>query len=578
MGLSNGFRSNKKARFNSSNITLGDCSNKNFCNSSASILSVVNNKTLKNIINCQGMTVLNLHDTAIRRIRSCPLIYSITIIDNNTLEVLKLPSVIEANLHNARDLCIIDLPHAIRISIDHLPRLQQLKLPRVVNVSISNMNLCNKPTIYELFPCAEELTLTNVCGFNELERFSGLHLRKITIRNCDISTITNLEEFDEIIIENCFSLQSIEHLYDVKSLIVDNCPKLLRVEQISSKQITITRCNELLHISNIISTMLQIEYCFELMTIPSLAVDSIIIGRCPSLCDINLYHNLSQAVIDHCDSLEMIHFDGDVAFGYDKLVLKLYGSNQIIDIKDWYVSNLVIRNNSSLETIRSIYNLTELSIFDCRELVTIADVSILEDLSIESCPALETMENIYGFSNLALVDCESLTRFSMYLTELKTVIVNHCFNLNFTISGSMLEDLSLVDCGFVIITDLSYRAELEIKNARMLPDTSTSTPNILSRIGISVYQESIDLGNLMANMMYQAGVISKRLRSFTIRSRYLKFLDLKFKDELYDCAICQECVCPASSTFTRCNHVFHSSCLGEWLQIRRSCPLCVSEL
>lgn len=40
-----------------------------------------------------------------------------------------------------------------------------------------------------------------------------------------------------------------------------------------------------------------------------------------------------------------------------------------------------------------------------------------------------------------------------------------------------------------------------------------------------------------------------------------------------ECGIClQELI--NNKTFTKCAHVFHTSCLREWLSIRNTCPQC----
>ena len=43
---------------------------------------------------------------------------------------------------------------------------------------------------------------------------------------------------------------------------------------------------------------------------------------------------------------------------------------------------------------------------------------------------------------------------------------------------------------------------------------------------------------------------------------------------LMDCSICLEIILPDTSTTTICNHIFHTECLNNWLEIKNSCPLC----
>ena len=47
-----------------------------------------------------------------------------------------------------------------------------------------------------------------------------------------------------------------------------------------------------------------------------------------------------------------------------------------------------------------------------------------------------------------------------------------------------------------------------------------------------------------------------------------------------ECSICLQPMGPESAVISivGCNHAFHRQCIGEWLAVRRSCPLCCAPL
>ena len=41
-----------------------------------------------------------------------------------------------------------------------------------------------------------------------------------------------------------------------------------------------------------------------------------------------------------------------------------------------------------------------------------------------------------------------------------------------------------------------------------------------------------------------------------------------------DCPICTKPNVGSTTTCYRCNQIFHDDCLGNWLKIKKSCPMC----
>ena len=561
-------RSSKKVRYNSSVLDIDRSSDfSSFSNPNTSVVNIHNNHSIKSIVNCTNLSILNIANSVVGTIKSCPILYSLSIRNNEGMNHLKVSSVREVSLNKLLDLQTVEMLQVRQAMLDTLPSLKQIKMPNATHISINDIGSEYCPKLLKSFPLARHIELMNIKNFNPCERFSGANLKKLIIRNCDIKFICNLKDFDEVVIENCNHIQYVESILDVKILTVINCPNLYRLEHVVSNNLTIQRCNSLRKISQIECRELTIEYCFELAVIPTLEANEITVTRCPSLVKIHLYEDIQVLNINTCEALTYIDFNSSDALGYSNLTMNLEGDNQITEIKDWYVARLTIKHNASLEIIKNIYNLIDLSLIDCRYIYALSDASVLSDLYIELCPSLETVTNIYGFSKMSLIDCDSLTTFEMYLTELRHVHINNCLNLNLKLCGDLLASICLLDCGSVLILNVSDDAKIEIKNVSMMPDMPSKNQSHVN-----------DLRSHMRLMIDSTQTIVNFIKKKIMRKRFLNFLAFKETFGTYDCPICHESICPSLSTVTSCNHMFHSSCLFKWLVVKRSCPLCNDNL
>ena len=561
-------QSNKRAKLNTSVVCLGpETTVQAFSNSKASVLTIQNNSSINQVLNCPSLSILQLSQTQVVEINDCSILYSLTISDNIGLKMLNLFSVRKLNISRAMNLESIDMENVQTAKLKDLPLLTDITLPTLTEVSVDNVGaMC--PHLSSSFPKAHSIELINVSSFDKKERFSGSLLRHLTFRNCNIRNINCLNELDELIVEDCKFLQSITNL-KLKSLMAANCNGLIKIESITSELITVSRCNHLRKLSQLDCEKLNIEFCFEIATLPTLETKDLAISRCPSLVKINLSESVQTAMIDNCESLTYIDFDSEIAYGYNNLEIRMYGDNELTAIKDWFVAKLDVRNNSSLESIQNIYNLVDLTVVNCRELCSISDASVLGDLHIEMCPSLEEVSNMYGFTNLVVIECDMLSLFQTYLTELRNVYISNCNNLTFAIMGSQLESLALIDCGAIMVHDLPIDAEVDVKNASLLPNLSSS--DVIEDVSQSAalkFRTHIEL------MITKARLISRYVKKFIVRNRYLKYIRFKNENDVYDCPICHDVIIPNNSTVTSCSHIFHVTCLFEWLKIKRSCPLC----
>ena len=568
-------RAAKKAKLSSPIIDINN--NEEVCfGKNTTVLSIKNNDEIKDISDCKNLSVLTLENTSIEKIYSCPNLYHLTVNKNDGLEIINLPSVKVAQLKDICDIDVIKLESASKVILDNMPMLTTLLLPNALDVSISNMDLFNM-TFRKSIPRAISLNLHNVSGMKSFNEIKCNNLMKLVIDNCSFTSISNLDGYDEIIIENCSSLRHIENISNVDKLTINNCPELFSLDTVKDVlHLHVSRCETLRRIRNIEGVNLFIEYCFNLLTLDSLYVEKIKISRCPFLVSICLHPDLLHLIVDHCSFLESLKFNYENPFCYSNLRIDIIGDNMIQEVQDWYASKLVIKENQTLERIIKVHNLIDLTIIDCVELNTISEIYITNNLTIQCCPSLEDVLNVHGFGELSLIDCEALTNFHISGVYLKELSINGCPGLNTNFHGDNLKNLTLINTGFVIVHSLSNYSTIDIKNARLLPNLS-STNNQIDTLECNediVNNEAMLLKSHMNKLFQSAKCILGRYQSYNIRCNYLQFIQMKKNDRICDCVICQETISPETSKITKCGHIFHSRCLSEWFSIRRTCPLC----
>lgn len=557
----------KQAKYDSAivDVGYGSCI-KNFCNPHSLVLKIVDNDSIQKVVNCPNLCMLLIERSNVQKIIQCPVLYSLSIIDNYCMKQIKSSSIQELFLKNVSCLETIEMSKTTKVHLEDLTLIKTLKIPKAAEVVLINVSIENVNALDSLFPNVTSLGLFNIKAVNRIEGLQCNLLKILHLDNCNsLIKLSDLDGFEKIIVKNCISLKSIEDLFGVKQLIIENCPNLKKVRQVKCNELIISRCDKIVALENIISNTLKAEYCLLLNSIDTVYADKLILSKCISLVKLELNEDLNEIIIDNCDNLTYVEFSCEIAFCYNDLSITILGSNQITDISDWYASKLCIQNNNSLESVKSVYNLTELSISNCTELYSLSDITVLGDLSIESCVSLENIVNVYGFYNLLVINCPQLQTFEMFLTELKEVMINGCPNLQLQLNCNRIRTLSLIDCGAIILEDLAEDALVEINNVGLLP-------NILSKEDAKDCVSKIN--SRMESLVKNASIILRYIRAFIIRKKYITFSSLYKTNSIYDCAICYDKLTIQSSTLTKCNHLFHQYCISEWLSIKRTCPLC----
>ncbi len=573
-------RAHKRMRLHPSTVQITkSISNVAICQQ-VTALEVDQNHDLAKIVDYPFLTVIKLMDTKVNCIDKCPSLYSLNVVDNSGLKLLYSSSIRDIHLEDVYNLRVVDIPSAINIVITRLHVLRELNAKQAKNVTISDISLyhsnINIPTS---FPKLDRLELIDVEDF-DLGAIQNGPVKELIIRNCDITHLSDLEGFRNITIENCNSLQTINRLFDIDQLTIANCPNLFRIENvIICNKMHVKKCNNLKVISNIEGNAVSIEYCFALSVLPSVYVDYLSVNRCPSLSSVSLYGKMQSFSVDNCKSLQDVYFQYDDMQSYSDLEIRIVGDNEIEEIKDWFVSSLVVADNATLEAIINVNDIAVLSLQNCSELCILANLYIQEELSIECCPSLKEISNIFGGNKLSVIDCEDLMSISI-CTQYEDIMIDACPQLFATFDGSMLQQLTLSDCGSIVLFHLSQHALVSVHDVRLLPNISVDvldvqTPDVDE---LPVYKEAIFLNDHIVKLIAAARVITKKLKSYLARKTLRRFIQLKKEDRLPECAICHDELEPSLSTFIECNHVFHVECIHHWFNIRRSCPLCNIDL
>lgn len=521
------------------------------------------------------LAMLNLHRTHVVSIENCPSLYSVSIHENVGMVSLESMSVREIIISNAYNLSTLELHNATRVTLDNLHVIEKVVSPLASVVSISNMSIDPRSfDILESFPNMKSLQLDNVSGaqFYDFDDFALTHLH---IENCDITTLEDLEGYEEIVIKNCPGIRKISKVFDTQSLSVVDCDNLFKIENVFSiTDIVIDRCSSLKTLRYVESTSLCISYCFDLTYLATTYIERVEIRRCPSITNIMLFDATKYINIEYCDCLESIDFESGDAFNFATLEMRVLGDNNIIDIKDWYVSDLTIEDNSNIETISSVYNVNKLTINNCPDLYEISNMVVLEHLNISNCPTLESVRQLYGIQYMSILECEQLGDMDIHFAAIKSVVIGSCPNIILSMDAERLQSLMLFDCGFVSIRNLNKTAVVNVTNTRMLPNVSSN--DILDTE--LMHFSTLKLIHHISILDRLAQLLGRQARTYLLRQKLSKYIDIKKRDRVLDCVICYDSLSFHSTAFTPCNHMFHTTCLNRWFRERVTCPLCNQDL
>lgn len=554
----------KKARYTYNILSEVASLDSTFINSKTTSLFVESNTHLQKIYQCPVLSILVLKNSAVQTIKSCATLCNLTIENNRGMQTLKSSSVRNAILFDCHNLKTIVLDKVDIIHLSGLYNIEVIKAPNARHVTLTNIDLNLLPFhLFEAFPSMNTLVLDAVVGFNT-EDIYGCNIESLTLRNCDISSFGSLNNVNTITIEDCSELTSISDLKHINTVIVVNCSKLTTVEILSGiTTFRIERCNSLQYLFAIEANECNILYCFTLLEVPYLEIQTLVLKYCPFLLKTSVSTSYRSLTLDSCYSFESIAFQGGSANAHIDLRITLIGNTNIYCISEWFARVLTIRDNNTLEEIKQVQNLYEMTISNCSELNAIHNLQA-SVISIHQAPILETIYEVFCLTEINLIGCESLVSVKTPLAKLISVMINDCINLMITIDASYLTDITLINCGLVIPFNIHPDCVVLVENANQLPDTHTVNASpIVSRV-LDIHKST----NLIMDRMY----------SYLIKQRYQSFIKLMKEKRISDCVICHDNIDISTFTITKCNHVFHTTCMNSWLQIRRICPLCNAEI
>lgn len=551
----------------------------------SAVIRVKRNDLLKVISDYSNLTIINLSCTKVEKIENCPILYSLRIAHNQGLNNLELNTVEDLYLESAVSLTCINMPMVKQATLKHLPRLSSIILPKAIEVYMNNIDFSKAKVKPIYMPEVRTLRLKNLKGVKTQDAFNyAMNLSTLIIDNCDLVCLNKLDNYDQVVIQNCKSLQMISNITNIRRLTIDNCPRLFSCENMTDMgSIVVSRCDALVRFKNTEAANITFEYCFALTELNLSMVEYIEVNRCPSFSRFTVQPELQQLTFNQCGFLDEIIFTQEYVLSGTELSLEIIGDNMIEGIDDWWVSRLSIKENQTLKYITHINNLNYLALEDCHELCSIAHAIVSNDIKIHCCSSLESIYNIDGFQSLSITDCDSLIDLRVKYSNATKMIIKNCLDLNFTFNGFHLEKLILEDVGVALISHITPSAKIRISNVSMLPDLVSENINDEDNSPEDSDSEDLEEYNYPASMILKSHfmkmndackIIYQRIKTFKIRRAFLKYTQLQREKDLCDCVICQEAISFQTGTFTNCNHLFHRDCLSTWMAVRRTCPLC----
>jgi hypothetical protein len=551
-------RTSKRARYDAQ----VDLSQFNSCTA----LTIKENKKIEVIEGCEALCVLSLTRTIVKTVANCPRLHTFDIIDNNGLTSILLPSTLQARIADCRDLQHLELTRALSVYLDDLPKLTRLQIPVVRELVFSNFQWTSTFSMITQLSNLRVLKIINVTNVQEtLLQVLPCSVEVMVIKNCSISTLTGVTGRRELTVSRCSLLTSIENISDVATIAISGCDNLYYIRNVSKSTMVVNNCNRLVTLDELRLGKLIVEYCFRLVVISKLDVRRLCVRRCPLLKELFVHTKTTRLTVDHCNALDSVNFSDTPILSYTELHIEMYGDTKIRIIKDWYVATLLVKANTYLEQIKGVCNLDSLSLIECSNLQTIHNLFVRKNMTIESCVNLVSFNNVYGYANLSIVDCPRLTTLGMRLIPSKIAIL-HCPALNICVDGSILKCISLGNCGIGLVRNFSLLTELDIHQVRGIPDmrSTSGTQTIVA----------CRFAERMRRFETISRLLARWFRALHARRRYQKYLSLKASNDLYDCPICQEPTELENASFTRCEHLFHSGCIAQWMCIRQRCPVC----
>ncbi len=535
-----------------------------FTDSYTTTLVMKDNQHIKHVRNCPILSTLQLCNTTIQTINTCPSLLSLTIEDSASINCIRVGSVHSINISNCRNLHIIDCQSAEMIRINMVPDMHQLKLPsaksvKLISIDISKLLTC----LSNIFVAVVVMKLKRCRIFNIAHELDGCsHLNILVLDTCNIETVDNISNIQDLRIINCGVLASVSDISNVRNIIITKCNKLLRVCQLTNVGcMDIGQCDNLKLLSEIDGHKLLIRYCFNLVYLCYVDIKTIVVDRCPSLVVIQLHKRTCSLVVDTCTMLNLIQIHRPNK--QSNLRVKIAGDNDISAISGWHIDSLTIDGSDTICSIDNVSATSKIDISNCQYITDMTNIRTTE-LIVEQCQMLRTIAGNSYAGDIYIDDCESLAELNINNKYIDRLYINNCESLACRINASIMSFADINNSGIVLLNNLKSSTIVHIENVDSLPDTNATTTNaLIERIG---------------HVNKSIAIIARCLHRFIMRARLLKFKRFLEIGRLSDCVICQEPLYPNTTMFTPCDHVFHDSCMHEWMVVRRSCPLCNTAL
>lgn len=535
-------------------------------------LDLLGEHTLFSILDCKLLVSITLQDCMVNTISGCKLLNNIKIKDCHNLEYIedcpKLTSIIinrssiaKINASNLKVLKLTDTEHVVDIIS---PKLSKLKIK---NCNIFNYSILNN------FPALTYLNLINMeCEYN----FANLYLLKVLkLDNCsNLSTIKDLSYLDKIIIKNCIDLRSVISLDQVKNIKIDSCDLLTMIAYVECDSIKISRCNYLNTLENVYTKLLDLSYCDRFHHCNVVAIEFIF--KNTSIIEICVFKETNKISVTNCSSFNIFRYlNSCESYAYENLIITLDNSYCMPHLKSLKAGILEILNCDNIETISELDNLKKLKVWNCENLLRITDTVITNDIDIRICNSIVDIDNIMGVSQVHLYDLPNLSKFITSFSYFQIVFIEMCPKLSCSLNGPFLYDLTLIDCGIVLIDNININCVINIQDVSWYKNCLTVLSDPFNMY-THITDEAIDLRGYYYKCKTVISIIINHMRDYKNKNKIYFQSKLNQKIITDTCSICINVISPDTGVITGCEHVFHRLCINSWFAYSRNqcCPIC----
>lgn len=532
-------------------------------------LIINSNKTLEIIEKKLELTYLRLNCTLVRHITKCPSLSILIIEKNKILQRLEqLDELSELKTNSCSRLKHIHLNNLCEAVIQNCAQLKTLIIPaaQVLHLiecpRIKFPKISDKLKIVKLHSCRQIRSL-------DFLRSPNIHLDYLEIQDCsgilEIRGIANCRQFG---ISDCHALTKICKLSNIEVLSIDDCSHLDHLSEFNNiDNFIISRCDAINILYNLNLHTVVIEYCPKLHSIDNVSTTDLTIRFCNRLFRLYIPNDASNLVLEDCSQLKQIKFKNNHSQPKPDFSIILKGSFAFNSISAWRATSLTIIDNPNIQRIDTVYDLKQLFIQSCDNIYLIQNMLVELSLTISHCVSLSEIENIIGPKIIKLFNLDQLSYLGVDMNSVEALHIENCLDLKTSIDGSNLNELYLINTNAIFIPNLSPNVILKIDNSGYLPDLETGRINIL--YGAASAAEILIEFNALICLSTTKIIHSIRQQ---LVKKYIGRHHI-IANECY-CIICMDSIDSHMRLITKCFHVFHESCIMNWVVRNNSCPVC----